>query len=173
MASPHPRHTLGHMYIRADRAQDGIVSLSSARVSWRLSRSGVRRDALSACQRASADPRPSRSARQRAHRSLRHNRSESGGIPTGPFPAASLVRPERQTRTPQRGFLDMPYVARWTFKGIDLRQAVESWGSSEESHGLSAPWTTRRHGGRSGGAFVAHDRTRFSSHSFNVVRLRG
>jgi len=54
-------------------------------------------------------------------------------------------------------FFDMPDVARSTFKGIKLGQAIEPWRSSKEPHGLSAPGATRRRGRRIGGAFVAHE----------------
>src|SRR5262249_5971269 len=54
-------------------------------------------------------------------------------------------------------FLDMQYVTRSAFKGIELGQAIESWCFSKEPHELSAPWATRRRGGGSVGAFVVHE----------------
>ena len=107
---------------------------------------------------ANADPRPARSGRQSLHGSAStRSIEERGAVDAGLFSrVGELVHPQWQMRT-QSAFLDMPYVTYSAFEGIQLRQSVESRGSSKEPHGLSAPWATRRRGCGSGGAFVAHE----------------
>ena len=79
------------------------------------------------------------------------------------------VRTLRRMRIPKGAFLDMQDVTYPALKGIQLREAVESWGSSKEPHGLRASWATRRRGRGSGGAFVAHEPNSICRATANAV----